>query len=201
MKKIIALLLMVTSFNLFSTSAFAAMSPVGIAIFPPIQFPPADFDITGLRFSLLWGHHRNVYGIDIGVLGNITDQSSVGASLAGIINYTTGVTHAVGFQAAGITNVNTGQTSVYGLQVALGVNYNGAASSVNGLQAAILANVAPFTDIYGVQLGIYNRAKDVYGLQLGLVNVADSVHGIQIGLVNFNHKGTFVVSPIINAGF
>jgi hypothetical protein len=87
------------------------------------------------------------------------------------------------------------------VQFALGVNYNSAASSVSGLQAALLANIAPFTDIYGVQFGLYNRAKDVYGLQLGLVNVADNLHGVQIGLVNFNHKGTFVVSPILNVGF
>jgi hypothetical protein len=203
MKKLIVLLLAATcSIQFFSaTTAQAAMSPVGIAILPPIQFPPDDFAITGLRASLLWGHHRNVYGLDVGVLGNMTDQVFTGVGIAGIINYTTGTTSAIGLQAAGITNVNLGQTNVYGVQVALGMNYNAAASSVSGLQAALIANVAPFTDIYGVQLGLYNRAKDVYGLQLGLVNVADNLHGIQIGLINFNRKGTFVVSPILNAGF
>jgi hypothetical protein len=203
MKKIFAAFLAVfCSAQLFlSTNAEAAMSPVAIAILPPIQFPPDDFAITGLRASVLWGHHRNVYGLDLALGGNMTDQVFTGAALAGVFNYTTGTTSAVGLQAAGVTNVNLGQTKIYGVQFALGVNYNSAASSVSGLQAALLANIAPFTDIYGVQFGLYNRAKDVYGLQLGLVNVADNLHGVQIGLVNFNHKGTFVVSPILNVGF
>jgi hypothetical protein len=90
---------------------------------------------------------------------------------------------------------------VYGLQLALGANFNQAASKVVGLQFALLANIAPHTDIYGVQAGLYNRAKDVYGFQIGLVNVADNLHGIQIGLVNFNKKGPFAISPILNVGF
>lgn len=200
MKKIFYLIFAASFVGSFTPSAKAAMSPVGIAILPPIQFPPADFDITGLRASLLWGHHRNVYGLDVGLLGNMTDQSFVGVALAGGMNYTTGVTTAIGLQAAGITNVNLGLTSVYGVQLALAVNYNAAATSVSGLALA-LANIGPFTDIYGVEVGIYNRAKDVYGFQFGVVNVADNLHGIQIGLVNFNRKGTFVVSPILNAGF
>lgn len=201
MKKFIALLLASSVALSFTPSAQAAMSPVSIAILPPIQFPPSDFDITGLRASLLWGHHRNVYGLDFGLLGNMTDQDFVGVGISGLVNYTTGVTRAIGLQAAGVTNVNLGQTRVYGIQLALAVNYNAAASSVSGLQAALLANIAPFTDIYGFQVGIYNRAKDVYGFQIGVVNDADNLHGIQIGLVNFHRKGTFVVSPIINAGF
>lgn len=188
------------SASVFTSKANAAMSPVAISILPPIQFPPEDFAITGLRASLLWGHHRNVYGIDFGLLGNMTDQSFVGVGVAGGVNYTTGVTQAIGLQFAGLANVNLGQTSVYGLQLALGMNYNSAASSVSGLSLAI-ANIGPFTDIYGVQAGVYNRAKDVYGIQFGLVNVADTLHGVQIGLINFHRKGTFVVSPILNAGF
>ena len=90
---------------------------------------------------------------------------------------------------------------MYGLQFAGGANLNQAASEVWGVQLAALANVAPFTDIYGLQVGIYNRAKDVYGLQIGLVNVADNLHGIQIGIANFNKKGPFEISPIINVGF
>jgi hypothetical protein len=205
MKKIIAFSILIsflcTVFPGTSEFASAAVSPVAISILPPIQFPPDDFTVTGLRASVLWGHHRNFYGLDLGVLGNITDQTFVGAAFSGLANYTTGATDAVGFQIAGLANINQGQTSVYGLQLALGVNYNAAASSVSGLQAALLANIAPFTDIYGVQVGLYNRAKDVYGFQFGLVNVADTLHGIQIGLVNFHRKGTFVVSPILNAGF
>lgn len=177
------------------------MSPVSVSVAPPVQFPPADFSVTGVRASALWGHHRNIYGVDLGLLGNITDQDFTGLAVSGLFNNTRGTTNVLGLQFAGITNINTNKTSVYGLQAALGANYNAAASKVAGVQLALLANVAPFTDIYGAQIGLYNRAKDVYGLQIGLVNIADNLHGIQIGLANFNHKGPFAISPILNVGF
>ena len=36
------------------------------SIVPPVEFPGHDFDVTGLRASVLWGNQRNVYGIDLG---------------------------------------------------------------------------------------------------------------------------------------
>jgi len=185
------------SFN----SAQAAISPVSVSIIPPVQFPPSDFSVTGVRASVLWGHHRDMYGVDIGLLGNITEQDFTGIAISGIFNNTRGTTNALGLQLAGIANVNTNKTRVIGLQAALGANYNAAASTVAGIQLGLLANVAPFTDIYGLQIGLYNRAKEVYGFQIGLVNIADNLHGVQIGIANFNHKGPFAISPIINVGF
>ncbi|MGZ3748347.1 MAG: LA_2272 family surface repeat-containing protein, partial [Pseudobdellovibrionaceae bacterium] len=185
------------SFNL----SHAAISPVSVAIVPPVQFPPSDFSVTGVRASALWGKHRDLYGLDVGLLGNITEQSFTGAAVSGVFNNTRNATHILGLQFAGLTNINTNKTDVYGLQATLGVNYNSAASTVAGIQLALLANLSAFTDIYGLQVGLYNRAKDVYGLQVGLVNVTDNLHGVQIGLINFNHKGPFAMSPILNIGF
>ena len=156
--------------------------------------------MTGARLSLLWGHHRDIYGLDFGVLGNISEVSFTGLAISGIFNVTHGATHVIGLQAAGITNVNVQKTSVYGVQLALGVNDNIAESDVIGLQLAAI-NLGDHTDIKGLQVGLYNTAQNVYGLQIGIVNVAASLHGIQIGLVNFNHTGPFVVSPILNVGF
>lgn len=183
-----------------TTPSFAATSPLAFGIVPPVQFPPDDFNITGARFSLLWGRHRDVYGLDIGALGNITEQRFVGLGLSGGFNYTQGQTTILGAQIAGGANINTNKTNVYGVQVALGFNSNTATSSVTGLQLA-LANLSSHTHIYGIQAGIYNHAQAVYGLQIGLVNVASSLHGVQIGLINFHHKGIFAVSPILNIGF
>jgi hypothetical protein len=185
---------------IFSNQAFAAVSPVSVAIAPPIQFPPGDFNVTGVRASLLWGKHRSVYGIDVGLLGNITEQTFTGIAVAGGFNKTGGDTTITGLQLAGGANINTNKTTIVGLQAALGMNYNTGASTIAGVQLA-LVNMSAFTDIYGVQAGLYNKAKDVYGLQLGLINVADNLHGIQIGLVNFNAKGPFAISPILNIGF
>lgn len=178
----------------------AAITPLSLGIAPPVQFPPSDFTITGLRASVLWGHHRDLYGVDLAVGGNITDLTFTGIGVSGIFNYTKGNTTIVGLQFAGITNINTSKTNVYGVQAALAANINTSASSLTGVQFG-MANISPFMDIYGVQAGAYNKAKEVYGIQIGIVNVAESLHGIQIGLLNFHTKGMIGVSPLINAGF
>lgn len=180
--------------------ALGAYSPVAISIVTPIQFPASDYNISGLRFSALWGSHRDVYGLDVGGVGNITNQKFVGSALSGLFNYTKGRTTISGFQLAGLTNYNLQQLNVYGVQATLGANYNNAASNVFGVQLAA-ANFGTHTDISGIQVGIYNRAKEVRGLQVGVINVADSVYGLQIGLLNFHYTGLFYVSPIINFGY
>lgn len=185
----------------FVPHAQAALSPLSVSAVPPVQFPPGDYSVTGLRASALFGKHRNVYGIDLGLLGNVTEQEFTGLALSGIFNLTKGATRAIGLQAAGITNINTGKAKVYGAQLALGMNVNTAESAVNGLQFALLGNLSEFTTIRGFQVGLYNRAQTVYGFQIGLVNVTQNLKGLQIGLLNFNHTGLFYVSPILNFGF
>jgi hypothetical protein len=189
------------SFSVDQAEAAAAVSPLAVAILPPVQFPSDEFSVTGLRLSALWGHHRDLYGFDLGVLGNITDQTFTGVGLSGLANITHGMTTIIALQAAGLANVNTQKTDVYGVQAAGGINWNSAQSKVVGLQLAILSNLSPNTTVYGAQIGLYNRAQDVYGLQIGLVNFTKSLHGIQIGLVNFNETGIFGVSPILNVGW
>lgn len=182
-------------------SAAAAVSPLSIAIVPPVQFPSDEFSITGLRLSVIYGHHRDLYGLDFGAIGNITDQTFTGVGVSGLFNITHGNTTILFLQGAGLLNMNTQKTDVYGLQLAGALNMNSAESTVVGLQAALLANLSPNTTVYGIQLGLYNRALSVYGLQIGVVNFTKNLHGLQIGLVNFNETGIFGVSPILNVGF
>ncbi len=198
-KKIALLFLFAILFT--HKEAMAIVSPLSISIVPPIQFPTQEFTVTGARVSVLWGKHRDIYGIDLGVLGNITEGNFVGAGVSGIFNLTNGKTTVLGLQAAGIANVNTKEAKIFGIQAALGLNENDAASTLVGLQIAALANLSAFTTIYGAQVGIYNHANEVYGFQLGLVNSAKNLHGIQIGILNFNDGGLFRVSPILNVGF
>jgi len=180
--------------------AKAAFSPLSVSILPPVQFPGEDFSITGARLSVIYGQHRDIYGFDFGLVGNITEQDFVGTGISGIFNWTRGNTTILGVQAAGITNVNTSKINVVGVQLAAILNYNTGEGSVTGLQLA-LGNLGEHLNIYGIQAGIYNKAQAVYGVQIGLINYTESLHGIQIGLVNFNHKGLFKVSPILNVGF
>jgi hypothetical protein len=167
----------------FAAHASNPDSPLGFGIAPPVQFPSEEHSITGIRASLLWGKNRNMHGFDLGLIGNITDQEFYGVGIAGIFNWTRGNSTFIGGQFAGITNINSNRSNVY------------------GVQAAIFANIGDFTDIYGLQIGIYNRAHEVYGLQLGIVNSCTNLHGVQIGLANFNERGPFGVTPLINFGF
>jgi hypothetical protein len=186
-------------FALTCNQAYAATSPVSLGILPPIQFPASDYNVTGLRVSALWGEHRDVSGIDVGLLGNITDGKFAGIGVSGLVNYTKGETTITGLQFAGLANINKQKTTVAGVQAAL-VNANTAADSVAGLQIG-LVNLSEHTDIYGFQVGAYNVANSVHGFQIGIVNVVQNLHGLQIGLVNVNHTGLFYVSPILNFGF
>ncbi len=197
------LLLAVVANCFFASRSFASssISPIAIGILPPIQFPSDEFTVTGLRLSALWGHHRDLYGFDFGGLGNITEQTFTGVGISGLANLTHGQAKIIGLQLAGVLNMATQKMDVYGLQIAGGLNLLEAESKVVGLQVAILGNHGPNTNVYGAQLGLYNRARTVYGFQIGLVNFAKDLHGIQIGLINFNETGIFGVAPILNAGF
>lgn len=191
----------VTAAIFLASIAQAAISPVGLAIVPPIQFPPTDSGVTGLRFSVLYGRHRDMYGIDLAVLGNVTDQSFVGIAIAGGANIHHGMTTIVGLELAGGVNYMKEKAGVYGVQIAGLMNWMNAEGSVNGFQISLLGNVASHSIVRGAQIGLYNRAKSVYGFQIGLVNDTDHLHGIQIGLANFHRTGLFYVSPVINIGF
>lgn len=181
MKKLLFILL--ASLFGFSAQAVTTASPLGFSLINPVQVPPDNFSIIGARFSLLYGQHRNVKGLDFSLIGNNTEQEFRGSAISGVFNHTQGDTNIIGVQLAGV------------------YNYNKARSSVYGLQAAIFANLGDYTDIYGLQVGLYNRAREVYGVQIGLINYAYNLHGLQIGLLNFNVQGWFGMAPLINFGF
>jgi hypothetical protein len=199
MKKLFQKILIGLFFPVLAFSA-SSITPLSVGIAPPVQFPSQNFTITGLRLSALWGHHKDLYGLDFGLIGNITDQDFAGLAVSGLFNKTTGNTTVLGLQLAGLGNMNTKKTSIIGLQAALGANINSGDTDLIGVQLA-MANLSTYTDIFGLQLGLYNRAKEVYGFQIGIVNIADNLHGIQIGLINFNNKGLIGVCPILNIGF
>lgn len=183
-----------------TSSAEAALSPLSVAILPPVQFPSQDFTVTGARLSVFWGQHKNVYGLDVGAIGNITEGEFVGVGVSGVFNYNKGSTTGVFLQGAGLGNFNVNKAQIYGVQIAGLINSNRAESKVVGLQIAAV-NLGPYTDIRGLQVGVYNKARDVVGFQIGLINSCDSLHGLQIGLLNFHTRGLFSVAPFLNVGF
>jgi len=184
MRKII-LSLIVASAAFTSSLAFGefwSTTPIGLGVVAPVQFPPADFVIKGLRLSLGWGTNRAVHGIDLGLIGNTTETDFRGLAVSGLFNLNYSRATIIGLQAALGANINRGYTNTYGFQLAL-------------------ANIGEYNNIHGAQIGIYNRADRVHGIQLGLVNSCKNLKGLQIGLANFNGGGPFRVSPLINFGF
>jgi hypothetical protein len=187
-------------FIAWGSEAMAAISPVGLSVIPPAQIPTSDFTVTGARASVLWGNHREVYGLDLGLIGNMSEGSFGGIAAAGVFNWNKGSATVIGLQAAGLANINQNKARIIGLQVAAGINSNSAESTLVGAGLS-LVNRMPHTTVVGLQAGLYNTAREVYGFQFGLFNVTESLHGVQVGLLNFNKTGLFSVAPFINIGF
>ena len=129
-----------TIIGIFATGSFAnaASSPFGLAIVPGIQYPSDDFILQGMRISALWGNQAEMYGLDFGALGNVTQAAFGGTAISGIFNVNKGTTNVWGLQFAGIGNYNLGQTDIHGLQLSLLMNYNPADASIHGLSIAPL---------------------------------------------------------------
>ena len=151
----------------------AGFSPVMFSVFSPIQFPPPEFDVGGLRLSLLYGRCCNFDGLDFGIVG-VADN------------------HANGW----LVNV---VTVAYGDGLGLhtgGVNYF--AGDFKGLQIGV-ANWIDSGDVF--QIGGYNGGYDIQGLQIGVINTANKLQGLQIGLVNIISSSDVSFFPIINGFF
>ena len=126
-----------------------------------IGFNYSNEDAYGLAFSMFnmnnyefygasidaVGYNRNVYGLEVNLVGSMTERT-VG-----------------GIQVSGLTNI-VGE-DMYGAQLAIGANFT---RRVHGLQAALVYNQTDL--LWGCQLGLVNMAFACdHGFQIGLVNV------------------------------
>lgn len=92
------------------------------------------------------GYNRNVYGLEVNVLGSAIDEKMGGLQVSGLGNF-----------------IND---SLHGAQLAVGANLT---RSMNGFQFAIYNQTAM---LWGLQLGLVNYASACdHGLQIGLVNI------------------------------
>jgi hypothetical protein len=146
------ILLVLALMGSISASAIESNSPIGIGLFPPLQVPNSEFGITGLRVSGV-GINRASIGLDVGLLGNITNQTFKGSAVSLLFNYNKLNADIIGFQIAGLANVNGTGSSLYGIQLGL---FN------------------KVTYAYGLQIGLINVAQNLHGIQIGLINFNDS---------------------------
>lgn len=155
-------------------TAFAAPSPVQLALFNPAQIVKEDQSVGILRIDLIYGKNANVTGLDLGLINHTTgDQAGLSY---GIVNVVQG--SFTGWQD---NLISIADTSFLGLQSGA---YN---QSKDG---------------HGVQFGIVNVTEKMSGLQLGFVNYTRTMtRGVQIGLGNFILEGGIPFLPIVNARF
>jgi hypothetical protein len=172
-----------------------ALSPFGIGFLPPVQFPPAGWDVFIARVSVFWAINHNVSFFDVAGLGTQTTGDLSGFQVAGIWNQTGG--NVTGVQAAGI--FNWGGNDMTGIQIAGIANYLDGNGVFSGLQVACIANVVGRGT--GLQIGLVNVADDLTGVQIGLANAARNLTGVQIGLGNYVADSTIPFLPILNIGF
>jgi len=139
-------------------------SPVGFSLFDPVQWPARSNSITGVRFNVIYANHRDLTGLDLGLLFPV---NQVNGNLSGIqFGVYNGVRrHGGGIQLSGFNYV---QREFTGVQSGLG-NLNGGHTN-------------------GVQFGFYNQARSFGGVQLGIINVTNGLDGLQIGIANFKSE-------------
>jgi len=213
MKKLFAAMLVAAA-----GAAFAETTPAMVSLVTPIQVPASDYDVKGIRLSLIYGECETFKGLDIGIANNATaDFTGLaigGANISGSRFYG---------GALGLVNWNGGTSPNWedvskGCQLGI-VNYAGSLCGLQdgfvnvsegtftGLQCSFL-NFAD--NMNGLQCGAYclifgvNVASGmVRGCQIGLVNYAGEIDkGLQIGLVNILDKGGIApVFPFVNGNF
>ena len=171
------------------------ISPAAVALCPPIQAPDEDWSIYGLRLNIGYGEHREVFGVDTGVAGGVTERLQ-GLQVNFLVNYDQGDSQAL--QIAGLFNYNAG--TFHGLAIAGLVNLAQDSKEALGIQIAFIANVA--TTASALQIGAVNvAAKNMEGVQIGVVNYARELSGVQIGVINISPDGPIEFMPVLNFAF
>ena len=163
----------------FFTLSARDVVPFGIGIFPGILSPPGiKQSVTGLRISPLVGIHRDVYGVDVGVVNMAVGNT--GATQLGIFNYQGKRMNVLGLQLGALVNWNAGHVSGLGLQMAGLLNKNTDNGYFFGMQVAPW-NHSPKNNLYGTSLGLFNQNGYLRGLQMGIINRAADLGGLQVG--------------------
>ena len=163
-----------------------------ISLLPSLETPSEDWSVHGARLNILAGRHRDVAGLDIGILGNITTEDFDGVQLAAGWNSIGRSAGAVQF--AGVFNQCEGEFT--GLQCAS--IFNNVGEYCGGVQMACLNKASEFE---GLQIGLFNSIDRGIGVQIGVVNSARVLEGLQIGLLNFISDSSVPFFPIVNAAF
>lgn len=149
---------------------------VGVGLCPPLQYPSSTMDVSIFRFGLLVSKNHNTSGLDLAMLGAMSEGAANGISFGGLFNHSS--------------------WDMNGVQVSS--LYSGASGHANGFQFAMVTKTGSLT---GCQLGIFNFAEQGCGVQVGLINRSERLAGLQLGLINLNLDSSVPVLPLVNFAF
>ena len=166
-------------------------TPVQISLASPLSVTWGERDVYGLKANIFYGYSRNVYGLDLGLVGSnlgkfaglqlngfsVVDGDGCGVQFGALGNFV--AKNFRGVQVGGLINWCRSE----------GVGSDDESELTAGVQLALF-NFA--SGIYGVQLGAMNwNSYTAKGCDLGFVNVAQSdFSGLQLGAFNYT-KGVF----------
>lgn len=182
-----------------SVNICASVSPIGFGFTHKGelgQFPSEKSSVYGLRTNFFGIKNKKMVGIDFGGL-NISEDLYALMQI-GVVNITEKRANIFPLQV-GLANYHKGTSKILGMQLGLLGNYNKKDAHIIGYQIGVLGNFGR-NHVYGVQMGVYNRATRIVGLQVGIVNLCDNLHGIQLGLLNVCKSCLFSMTPGINIG-
>jgi hypothetical protein len=148
---------------------------------------PDDPDVSGVRFSLLYGQARSVSGLDVGLVSISETEKLKGVAVVLGVNRVT--QEMDGGAAFSLFNINNGNSR--GLNAAF---VNMVNNVENGLDVGFV-NIAEGTtmvDIGGLNISEASTA------QLGFINVTKEIKGFQLGFLNIAENGFLPVFPFFN---
>ena len=178
-------------------------SPLGLAIYPNMQFPSNNSsDIYGLSLSLLGEERNNIYGINLGGGAKADNIFGIGIGLLFLAEKKfegiqigflgNGNSHFNGVMISGLfLNFGGGYPTSHGLQIAGFCNVLSSLRTIEGVdetlvggQIALCGNLADH--INGFQMALFgNGAYGIKGVQFTTgYNFALDCYGLQIGAVN-----------------
>ena len=152
MKKLLSILVV----SIVALVAQANTGYVMVAMHSPGELPSPEFNINGVRLSVIYGDCPRLNGLDVSLSGVIRERIN-GMQIGVLFSQDTDL------NGLGIGCVNYAGGEFAGCQIGL---WNHAASGA------------------GAQFGIVNTAGYFAGFQCGLFNWADNLDGLQIGLSN-----------------
>ncbi len=169
---------------LFANVAFAE---TGFQFAAPGVNAPDDPDVSGMRFSLLYGKNQSMSGLDLGLLSmSETSKMSGLALVAGVHKVTGEMSSSASFS---LMNYHTGMDS--GMNGAF-INVLNDAGGAFNLGFIIIAKGATLADLGGINISKSSK------VQIGFLNVTQEIKIFQFGFLNMAENGFLPMFPVFN---